>query len=715
MEAVECGAAALGIILAYWGRIVPLATLRLECGVSRDGSSASSVVKVARRHGMEAKGFSMSLDALEDLDTPYIVFWQFNHFLVVEGFGRGKVYLNDPAVGHRTVTFEEFDEGFTGVVLVMRPGPEFERGGHRPSVLTTLHRRLRGSYQAVLYTFLAGFLLVLPGLLIPAFTQIFLDHVLAQGRGEWLRPLFLAMLTTAVIQGALTAFQLRALRRLQLGLSVRMSSEFIWHLLRLPVGFYAQRYAGEVCDRNDLNDKVADVLSGQLATTLIQMVMMVFYAGLMYFYDPTLTLIGIGFALLNFLALRTIARRRVEANMRLLQEYGRVYGASIAGLQSMETIKASGQEDGFFARWAGTYARASNAQQALQLSNRLLGALPALLTALATTLVLVVGGFRVIDGAITIGMLVAFQGLMMGFLGPVNGLVSLGGTIQELQGDLGRIDDVLAYPPDPYAPERPIGEVEELGAVRLTGALEIRDVTFGYSPVGAALLEDFHLSIQPGQRVALVGGSGSGKSTVARLVCGLYEPWSGEILFDGRSRSDVPRHLMGNSFALVDQDIALFAGSLRANLTLWDDMVPEQNLVRACEDAAIYDVVKALPGGFDGELTEGGTNLSGGQRQRLEIARALVTDPTLLVLDEATSALDAATEQEIFERIRMRGCSCLLVAHRLSTIRDCDEILVLEQGVVVERGTHAELWKQQGVYADLLRSGEGKGLDTKAS
>ena len=702
MEAVECGAASLAIMLEHYGRTVPLTELRRECGVSRDGSKASNVLKAARRYGMKAKGFSKSLAALKDLDPPYIVFWHFNHFLVVEGFSKDTVYLSDPSTGHRKVTREEFDEGYTGVVLVLEPGPEFEKGGARPSLFSALRERLRGAYGAIAFCMLAGLLLVIPGLLIPALSQVFLDHVLIQNREEWLRPLVAGILGVAFVHGSLTFLRMRYLRRMRLSLSARMSAKFFWHLIRLPASFYSQRFAGEITNRSQLNAKIADALSGKLATTAIDTVMMVFYAALMFFYDAVLTWIGIGFALVNFLVLRLVGRKRVELNMRVLDAAGKASGQAIAGLQSIETLKSSGQEDGFFSRWAGAFTKATNAGHEATMTNVSLGGLPALLTPLASMLVLIVGGYRVIDGTLTIGMLVAFQSLMSSFLRPVNTLVDLGGTIQELRGDLVRLDDVIAHPADPLAPAEPVEEAIEGDEVRLGGAVELRKVCFGYSPLDAPLIADFDLQMAPGQRVAFVGGSGSGKSTLARVLCGLYPAWSGEILFDGRRRDQVPRGVMHNSLALVDQDIVLFGGTIRDNLTLWDSTVPEAQIVRACEDAEIYDVVLGVPGGLDGELTEGGGNLSGGQRQRLELARALVNNPSILVLDEATSALDAETERAIFERLRLRGCSCILVAHRLSTIRDCDEIIVLRGGQVAERGTHEALWAAGGAYASLL-------------
>jgi ATP-binding cassette subfamily C protein len=704
LEAVECGAAALSMVLAYYGRIVPLAILRQDCGVSRDGSKASNVLKAARRYGMVAKGFSKTVESLTTFEQPLIVFWNFNHFVVVEGFGDGVVFINDPAVGHRAIDDSEFETSFTGVVLVMEPGPEFERGGRRPSVVAALRDRLVGSHEALGYCVLAGFLLIIPGLVLPAFSQIFLDEVFVAQRTDWLRPMLVAMGWAVVLQGVLKFMQLRQLRRMMIALSVRMSGRFMWHLLNLPAMFYAQRSPGEVADRSRLNDKLAEVVSGQLAEAVIGVVMMIFYAGLMFYYDAVLTVIGIVFAATNILVLRWVSGQRVEANMRVLQEYGKVQGLAVAGLQSIETIKSSGQEDSFFSRWSGYYAKATNARQQLQLSNQSLSVLPAFLNSLSGVVLIIVGGVRVIDGNLTIGMLVAIQSLMMSFRAPLNMLMGLGGTLQEIDGDLNRVNDVLHYPVEPDVADRELVDDHQEPVVRLKGYVEVRNVTFGYSSLEPPLLDDFSVSIRPGQRVALVGGSGSGKTTITKLISGEYTPWKGEVCFDDITRQEVPRPVLVNSFATVTQEIFLFEGTIRDNLTMWDPTVPKDSLVRAAEDAAIHETILALPGGYDSVLLEGGGNLSGGQRQRLEIARALVNSPSVLVLDEATSALDSETESVVMERLRMRGCAAIIVAHRLSTIRDCDEIIVLEKGRVVERGTHDELWAKEGQYAALIRT-----------
>ncbi|MBN1179987.1 MAG: NHLP family bacteriocin export ABC transporter peptidase/permease/ATPase subunit [Anaerolineae bacterium] len=702
MEAAECGAAALGSVLGYHGRYVPLEELRQVCGVSRDGSKASYIVKAARQYGLEARGFRQEPAALRTLPLPLIVFWNFNHFVVVEGFGTSQVYLNDPASGPRTVSTAEFDQAFTGVVLTFEPGPDFKRGGVRPSAMRGLRQRLRGSAGALTYVALTGLALVVPGLLVPTFGRVFVDYYLVQGFHHWITVLLVGLALTAAMQGVLSWLQLRYLLRLETKLALAMSSRFLWHVLHLPVTFFSQRYGGEVGARVALNDRVAQLLSGELAAAIVNVALVVFYALLMARYDVALTAISLTVAVLNLVGLQVISRRRADAHQQLLNQGGKLMGTALSGLQIIETLKATGRESDFFARWAGHQAGLVNVEQRLGRLSQVLAVLPSFLSALNTVAILIIGGLRIMGGHLSMGEFVAFQALVVGFMTPINQLVKLGGTIQEVQGDLKRLDDVLCHPPDPQiAPTAGTPETSR----KLSGHVEVRNVTFGYNPQLPPLLEDFNLTLTPGARVALVGASGSGKSTVSRLVAGLYEPWSGEILFDAQPRSNLPRDVLAASLAMVDQDIFLFAGSVRDNLTLWDKNVAEMTVVRAARDALIHEEISTKPGGYDYVIQEGGHNFSGGERQRLELARALVGDPTILILDEATSALDALTEQLIDEHLRRRGCTCLIVAHRLSTIRDCDEILVLERGRVVQRGTHTELLKDRdGLYAQLIRA-----------
>ncbi|MDP6123230.1 MAG: NHLP family bacteriocin export ABC transporter peptidase/permease/ATPase subunit [Arenicellales bacterium] len=712
LEMTECGAASLGIILAYFGKVVPLTELREACGVSRDGVKASNIVRAARQYCFKAKGLKVALNELDELKFPFVVFWDFNHFLVVEGIDRSKdiVYLNDPAHGHRKVSFSEFDEGYTGVVLSFEPDDNFLPGGKRPSLIRAIKDRIRHSGSAIPNLLGAGLLLTIPGLFIPVFTQIYLDQILAEQRFEWLMPLLFVLGLTVLFKMVAEATKFVFLRRLRMHLAISMSSQFFWHLLRLPSGYYSQRYTGEIASRQGLNDGLAEILSGRIAGTVLSIVMMVFYLILLLSYNVALTLLGITFAGINFLALRLLRTKRIDANLRLMQDFGKVSGDSIAALQSMETLKAAGQESRFFHRWSGRYSKAINSMQELEMSTQILGLLPILLNSLNTMIIYLLGGLAVIDGEMSIGTLVAFTALMASFQAPVGNLVSLGAEIQELEGDLLRVDDVLGASLDKEAPSGSPSENEitdKEWPLSLNGRVTVADLTFGYSPLEPPLFDYLSLNIEPGRRVALVGGSGSGKTTLAHLISGLYQPWSGKVLLDGIDRTEIPRSVIVSSLAVVSQDIFLFEGTIRDNLTLWDSTIPDDTLIRACTDAEILETVLALQGGLDGKVIEGGANLSGGQCQRLEIARALVRNPSILVLDEATSALDAETEHLITERLMARGCTSIIVAHRLSTIRDCDEIILLEEGQIIEQGTHAKLWEQKGHYRALLEAGEG--------
>jgi len=709
MEATECGAASLGIVLGYYGLHLPLETLREECGVSRDGSRATNVLKAARRHGMEAKGYRKEPQTLGDLPLPVILFWNFNHFLVLEGIKGDKVYLNDPAAGPRTVDRETLDRSFTGVAISIVPGEAFRPEGRPRSPWAALGRRLVGARAALLFAVLAGLALVIPGLMEPAFQQIFVDRLLVEGRLEWFRPMLTLMAIVALVKGALTWLQGSVLLRQELAMAIRDSASFMNHLLKLPYTFFLQRYAGEIGNRVQLNDRVAQLLSRELATTVLQCILVLFYAVMITLYDPPVSVIALGAAGACALLIVSVNRRRTDLNERFTGEVGKFAGAAIGGLSVIETIKSFGGEEDQFARLAGYLSKIADCRIELsRLAVRIQAVLPSL-TALAAAGVLCFGGFRVMDGVLTMGMLLALQTLMTQTINPVTELVTLWDSFQTAQGNLNRLDDVLRYPRMPERPALEDGAMtssKQAGTrtVRLSGRLELRDVSFGYSKLGEVLIQDFSLTLVPGSRVALVGGSGSGKSTVARIVCGLFEPWSGEVLLDGRLLATISREETATSFAFVDQEISLYEGTIRENLSLWDPSVPTEQLVAACRDAAIHKEVMARQGGYDGIVEENGRNFSGGQRQRLEIARALVRSPSLIVLDEATSALDAPTEEAIDRALRRRGCTCLIVAHRLSTIRDCDEIIVLHQGKVAERGTHEELLRLGGRYAGLIEN-----------
>ena len=616
MEALECGAACLAMVLGYHGRYVPLEELRIACGVSRDGSKMLNVLKAARSFGLECKAYKKEPEELRTLTFPLIAFWNFNHFVVVEGFAKGQAFLNDPGVGPRRVSDAEFDESFTGVVMAFQKGPEFRKGGKRPTIIGALRKRLPGSRVDIAYVFLATLALVVPGLLLPVFSKVFIDNILIGGSTLWLKPVLLAMAGAALVRALLTYLQQRSLLRLEMKLSLTSSSRFLWHVLRLPVEFFAQRYAGDIASRVAINDGVAVLLSGDLATNLVSIVMVGFYAALMFQYDAVLTLLSIAVALLNLGVLKLLARTRRDGNMRLLQENAKLIGTSMSGLQGVETLKATGTESEFFSKWAGHQAKVVTAEQDLAVPTEYLSAVSPLLVTLNGVAVIGLGGLRVIDGILTMGMLVAFQSLVMSFMMPVSRLVGLGGKLQEAEGSMNRLDDVLHYPQDPFVANAD-STSPPAPAQKLDGYLELRNVTFGYSRLEPPLISNFNLSASPGHRVALVGGSGSGKSTIAKLVAGLYRPWEGEILFDGVKRDDLPREVLTSSVALVDQEISLFDGTIAENLTMWDDTVEEPVIVRAAVDACVHDDITDRLGGL--RVPRGGT---GPELQRRAAAAA---------------------------------------------------------------------------------------------
>ncbi|MGD1809303.1 NHLP family bacteriocin export ABC transporter peptidase/permease/ATPase subunit [Dapis sp. BLCC M126] len=731
-EATECGAASLGIILKYYGREVPLMELRGKCGVSRDGTNAGQIVRTAREYGLEARGGKSTVEFLENTDLPVIIFWKFNHFLVVEGFDKKFAYLNDPALGRRKVSKEEFAKSYSGIVLQMEPGEEFVKGGKKRNFIAYLAVRLQNSKTALAFTLIVGFFLSLIRLIIPAFSLVFVDQILVEGFQDWLRPLLLGMAVTTILQFTIARMQYIFLRKLIIKLSITMNSQFMWHLLRLPMKFYAQRFAGDISSRAALNDQTVQLLS-RVANTLIDVIMLVFYAILMSFYNGILAGITIFFGLINVAALYWLRQFRIEATLNLSEKRGKLSGYLLGSLGAIESLKAGGLESYIFARILGIYSQVMNEEQRLNIQTQTLTLLPTFLSTLSSTIILVLGGLKVMAGEMSIGMLVAFQTVASGFLNPLGELINFGSSLQELEANLERLDDVLDHPVDEdieitEAVENSVFEEENEvekpildSSVRtlhnknafhvaqqnvptffLKGKVEFINITFGYNPLKPPLIENFNLLIKPGSRVALVGKSGSGKSTIANLVCGLYKPKLGEILFDDVSRQEIPRSVLTKSVAMVAQDIFLFEGTIRENLTLWNPTISNSALIQACKDANIHEFIMTLTGGYDANLLEGGVNLSGGQRQRLEIARALINNPRILILDEATSSLDAETERIIDRNLRRRGCACIVVAHRLSTIRDCDEILVLKEGKVLERGNHQQLWNEGIYYRELL-------------
>ncbi|GGS13915.1 NHLP family bacteriocin export ABC transporter peptidase/permease/ATPase [Streptomyces aureoverticillatus] len=700
---MECGAAALAMVLAHHGRHVPLEELRIACGVSRDGSRASNVLKAARSYGLTAKGMQMEPVALAEVKAPAILFWEFNHYVVYDGMGRrlGRrgVYINDPDKGRRFVPAEDFDTSFTGVVLVLEPGPDFRPGGRRPGVMKALPARLRGTTGTMLAALLASLLLVAVGAALPALSRTYIDLFLIGHQTSLLGALFASMGAMVALTVVLTWLQQANLLRGRIISSTLGSARFFRHLLRLPVTFYAQRSPADLVQRLASNDAVAETLARDLTAAGVDGIVVLLYAALLWTYDPQLTLVGVGIALLNIVAMRVVIRLRATGTQKLRADSAKLTNTSYTGLQLIETMKATGGENGYFRRWAGQHATTLEEQQRLGVPSAWLGVVAPTLATLNSALILWVGGLRAVEGHLSIGLLVAFQALVTRFTAPITRLNGVAGRIQDFAADVARLKDVENFPVDAlYSRPEPAASTR-----RLKGHVTLDDITFGYSPLDKPLLTGFSLSVGPGQQVALVGGSGSGKSTVSRLISGLYSPWEGTIRIDGQRLEDIPRGALCASVSFVDQDVFLFEGTVRDNVALWDPSIPDDAVVDALKDACLYEVVSRRPGGIHGRVEQDGRNFSGGQRQRLEIARALVRRPSILVLDEVTSALDAETEQVIIDNLRRRGCACVVIAHRLSTVRDSDEIVVLDHGQVVERGRHEHLVAADGPYAHLVK------------
>ena len=700
MEATECGAAALGIILSSFGLIRPLEELRQECGVNRDGSKASNIVIAARHYGMEAQGFVRKAEDLIKERKPFIIHWNFNHFVVLEGFKGGFAYLNDPANGHRRVPMSEFRSSFTGVILSIRPGKDFKKGGKKFSIVAEVARRLMNEKAALFFILTVGLLMIVPGLAQPVFNQIFIDEILSFKHTDWLFNLLLAMGIACFLDGILNFLRAWCLTKWQAKLTIAGSSSFFMHIIRLPISFFQQRFSGEIAMRVGFNEQVANVLTGNAATALLDLLVAFFYLILLLQYSVPLTLIGVLFSVTNLSLMLVMRKHLLETALKVEQEAGKAIGTAVGGLQIIETLKANGNEADFFSKWAGYNAKFTQGRIEMDMKAQVVIIGPVLLNAINTALIMIAGGFQIMDGVMTAGIFIAFRNLMGNFQAPVEELANLGNTLQQTEMQMRRLNDVLRYETDPvFYPPKPPAPIKRK---KLTGFVELKDVTFGYSPLAAPLIEDFNLNLMPGRWVALVGSSGSGKSTVARVVSGLHREWRGKILFDGMERTEIPGDVIVNSIAAVDQEIFMFSGTVRDNLSLFDLSIPQADILAGAKDAMIHDDILRLEGGYEHKIQEGGVNFSGGQRQRLEIARALACNPSILIFDEATSALDPVTEEIVMTNIRRRGCACLMVAHRLSAFRDCDEIIVLEYGKVVQRGTHNEMIAVDGPYRKLL-------------
>lgn len=704
MEELECGAACLGMILAYFGKWLPLERVRSDCGVSRDGSNARNILYAARSYGMEAKGYRYELHALKERGTfPCIIHWNFNHFVVLRGFKGNYAYLNDPGRGSVRVTMEEFDKAFTGVCIVITATAAFEPGGKPRSIWSFAKTRLEGTSVAFAFVLITSLITTLIGILNPAFSRIFLDRLLTGQNPDWLYPFILALAGLLLINLITQAIKTLYSYKIEGKMAIVANASFMWHLLRLPMEFFSQRMAGDISDRASSNEGIAASIIKQMAPLALDFASLIFYLTVMIRYSLSLTLVGLASIVINMVVARVISQKRVNITRVQMRDAGKLSAATVSGIDMIETIKASGAENGYFEKWSGYQTSVNTQKVRYTRLNQYLGAVPGLVASLANILILMLGVRFTMQGHFTVGMILAFQGFMQSFMTPVENFISTGQAMQEMRTNMERIEDVLKYPLDRLLVDKPkAAETTAKSYRKLKGNLELKNLVFGYSPLAEPIINDFSLTLNAGKSVALVGSSGCGKSTLSKLVSGLYAPWSGAVLFDGKPLQSIDREVFTGSVAVVDQDIILFEDTIANNIKMWDETIEDFEMILAARDAQLHEDIMQRDGGYQYKIMEGGRDFSGGQRQRMEIARVLAQDPTFIIMDEATSALDAQTEYSVTRAIKDRGITLIIVAHRLSTIRDCDEIIVMDKGAIVERGTHQALLARDGYYTDLV-------------
>lgn len=700
LEALECGAASLAMVLAYYGKWIPLEQVRLDCGVSRDGSNAKNVLKAARYHGLNAKGYRFDAQTIKQKGKfPCIIHWNFNHFVVLDGFKGDTVYLNDPAVGNTTVTMEVFEESFTGIAILLEPSEEFVPSGKPKSMFEFAKKRLAGSRVAIAFTVMTLIVSSLIAVIDPAFSRVFIDRLISGKSPQWSGVFFVLLAIFIGIKLIVSALSEIYSRRIEGKMAAIGNSTYMWKVLHLPLEFFSQRMAGDIQGRQATNASIAKSLIDTIAPLVINIIMSVFYFVVMLKYSVWLTIIGLFAMLMNAIVARFVSNKRINIVRRTTRDTAKMSATSVAGIEMIETIKSAGAENGFFTKWSGLQASVNTGNAQYMKFDAYLGIIPELVTLLLNNLVLFVGALLTMRGEFTEGMILAFQGLLAMFTAPMSSLISAGQTFQEMRTNMERVDDVMEYRED-----KPFAENTNEASQKLTGNLELKNIVFGYSPLADPLIKDFNLTLTPGKSVAFVGGSGCGKSTMSKLISGLTKPWSGEILFDGKPMSEIEESVFHGSLAVVDQDIILFEDTIANNIKMWDESIEDFEMILAARDAQIHNDIMDRPGGYSYKLLEGGKDFSGGQKQRIEIARVLAQDPTIIILDEATSALDAKTEYEVVKSIRDRGITCIVVAHRLSTIRSCDEIIVMNEGNIVDRGTHSELLEKCELYKQLVTS-----------
>ncbi len=699
LEELECGAACLCMVLGYYNKWIPIEEVRNTCGVSRDGVSAGNILRAARFYGLNASGYRCPVSTLmKNVTFPCIAFVHGCHFIVVCGVKNGMIYVNDPAKGNDKYTEKEFDEIFNNILIQFSPSESFQPSGKPKSMLSYVKKRLKGTTVAIVFACLTGIIASMIGVISPAFSRVFLDYLLPGENPQWVWPFLILLAIFDFVQIIMTGLQSVYSLRINGKMAVIGNSTFMWKIFKMPIQFFSQRRAGDIQQRQASNATIASTLIETFAPLFLNLLMMLFYLGVMLKYSWILTMIGLFSMSVNILLSQYIAKKRINITRVSMKESANLASTTIIGIDMIESLKSTGAENGFFTKWAGIQANANAQQVQYAKTDVYLSMIPQFITTVTNYLILLSGAWLIMSGEFTIGKLMAFQGFLGSFMSPAITLVDTGRTLQEMRTNMERIDDVMEYPDENIFSEKTDSIYQPL-----SGKIEMKDVVFGYNILSKPLIENFNLSIEPGQSIAIVGDSGCGKSTISKLLSGIYEPWSGKILFDGKPLKEIYKGVFRSSVAVVDQDITLFEGTIADNIRMWDLNVDDMAIIQASKDAQFHDDVMKRPHGYKGKLQEDGRDLSGGQRQKLEIARALASNPSILIMDEATSALDAKNEYEVLQAVKKRNITCIMIAHRLSTIRSCDKICVMESGKIQGIGTHEELMKNNALYQNLVR------------